>query len=59
MPLERSSEAESGIVTQSLTPSNERALPVLPAAHVGPEIVPVLPEPELSAAELPEPASNE
>ena len=59
MPLERSREAESAIVTQSLTPSNESALPVLPAAQVGPESVPVLAEPELSAAELPEPASKE
>ena len=59
MPLERSRDAESAIVTQSLTPSKERALPVLPVAQVGPESEPLLPEPELSAAVLPEPASNE
>ena len=60
MPLVKSSDALSAIVTQSLTPSNDRALPVLPAVvQVGPESVPLLAEPELSASEVPEPASNE
>ena len=46
IPVVRSSEAASGTVTQSLTPSNESAPPCRPlAVHVAPEIVPVLPVP--------------
>ncbi len=60
MPLEKSSDAESAIVTQSLTPSNDSAFPFLPAVvQVGPESVPLLAEPELSATDVPEPASKE
>ena len=59
IPVLRSSEAVSGTVTQSFTPSNVSAPPFLPAAHVAPEIVPVLARPELSARVVPVPASNE
>ena len=59
IPVDRSSELVSAIVTQSLTPSKERAPPFLPAAQTAPESVPWLPLPEVSATEVPEPASNE
>ena len=60
MPVLRSSEAVSAIVTQSLTPSNESAPFFLPAVvQVAPEIAPSLPLPDASASEAPEPASNE
>ena len=36
-PLVTSSEAESGTVTQSFTPSNDSALPERPIVHEGPE----------------------
>ena len=49
MPVVRSSDAESLMVTQSLTPSKERALPKRPwVIRVAPLMVPVLPLPEPS-----------
>jgi hypothetical protein len=60
MPVVRSSEFASAIVTRSLTPSNDRAPPVCPwADHVAPLMVPLFPLPETSARAEPEPASNE
>ena len=59
MPLLRESEAESATVTQSLTPSKVSAPPDLPAVvQVAPEIVPLLPRPELSASVEPEPLNE-
>ena len=59
MRFVRSSEAASATVTQSLTPSNASAAPVLPVPHVAPEIVPIRLLPESSATVVPLPASNE
>src|SRR5690242_4123392 len=53
-----SSDAESGTVTMSFTPSNCRALPYLPATRVAPEIVPALPIPERSETVLPDASSK-
>jgi hypothetical protein len=54
MPVVRSREAASATVTQSLTPSNDRAPPYLPAAvQAAPETVPALELPEPSAAVVP------
>ena len=59
MAAVRSSELESLTVTQSLTPSNDSALPYLPlVVQVAPEIVPVFPLPEVSASVEPVPASK-
>src|SRR4051812_32063503 len=55
----RSRAAESGTVTVSALPSNDRALPNRPAVdHVAPETEPVRPLPEASAAVAPVPASK-
>ncbi len=43
----------SGTVTESLTPSNESALPACPATRVAPETVPLLPVPDPSVAAAP------
>ena len=60
IPVVRSSDAVSAIVTRSLTPSNVRAPPFLPAVvQLGPEIEPAFPLPEESARVEPEPPSNE
>src|SRR5436305_7609598 len=54
IPVVKSRELESLIVTQSLTPLNDRALPNLPAVvRVAPEIVPGLPVPDASRAVAP------
>ena len=54
-----SSEAESGTVTRSFTPSNESALPKRPAGvHAAPLIAPALPRPEASATAVPAPSLN-
>src|SRR5215831_151343 len=59
IPVVRSSEFESGTVTLSLTPSNERALPCLPPAlQTAPETVPLFAEPEASATVDPVPSSK-
>ena len=60
MPVVRSREALSAIVTMSLTPSKEIAPPYLPAAaQVGPLVsVPLLPVPEASGAAVPLPWSK-
>ena len=59
MALVRSSVLESLTVTQSLTPSNDSALPYLPlVVQVAPEIVPLFPLPEVSASVEPLPASK-
>src|SRR5688572_25423739 len=59
IPVVRSSVARSATVTQSLTPSNDRALPLCPAVvQVAPEIVPAGPLPDLSAVVVPAPSSN-
>ena len=50
----RSSDALSGTVTQSFTPSNVRADPNFPAVErVAPEIVPLFPRPEPSVTAVP------
>ena len=57
MPVVRSSDGASATVTQSLTPSKDRALPNFPCVlQVAPEIVPVRPLPEVSATVVPLPA---
>src|SRR5687768_7341130 len=59
MPFVRSSEAASGTVTMSLTPSKVRAEPYLPAAvQVAPAIVPWLADPERSVRVVPAASSN-
>ncbi len=59
MAAVRSSESASGTLTQSFTPSKERALPNLPVAErVAPEIVPVLPVPDSSTVLAPEASSK-
>jgi hypothetical protein len=51
------SELDALTVTTSFTPSNVSALPYRPAVvHVAPEIVPVLPFPEVSAVVVPVPS---
>src|SRR6185503_7940984 len=55
-PVVRSRELASLTVTRSLTPSTERACPYFPAVHVAPEMVPVLPLPEISATDVPLPS---
>src|SRR5262245_6827600 len=60
MPFVRSSDAESGMSTRSLTPSNDNALPTLPAVvQVAPAIVPLLLRPERSAVAVPVFSSKE
>ena len=60
IPVVRSSDALSAMVTRSLTPSKASAPPDLPAlVHVAPEIEPVLPLPELSVRLVPVAASKE
>ena len=55
----RSSGFASAIVTQSLTPSKERAAPWRPlAVRVAPEMVPLLAEAEASWAAVPEGSSK-
>ncbi len=58
MALVRSSELESGIVTQSFVPSKDRAAPNFPIVQVGPALVPLLELPEESAMLVPVPSSN-
>src|SRR5687767_5322499 len=59
MPVVRSSDAASATLTTSLAPSNDSALPNLPAAfHVAPAIVPCLPRPDESPSGAPLPSSN-
>src|SRR6476619_5188449 len=57
IPVVRSNPAESATVTQSLTPSNERAPPYLPVVQVAPEIVPVIP-PTVLFTVVPVPSLN-
>ena len=58
--LPTSSDAASGTVTQSFTPSKFSAAPYFPAAtRVAPEIVPALPVPERSVTDVPDPSLNE
>src|SRR5919199_6196737 len=61
IPLERSSEFESATVTSDVAPSNEAAAPYFPAAvHVVEALrEPALPFPDVSAAVVPAPSSNE
>src|SRR5919109_3369775 len=55
----RSNAADAGTRTVCPAPSNRTAEPNRPRdVQVAPEIVPVLPLPDASAALLPEPASN-
>ena len=57
MPVVRSSEALSLTVTELFVPLNDRAPPNLPSAlHVAPEVEPVLPVPDASAAVVPAPS---
>ena len=57
IPVVKSSAAVSLMVTQSLTPSNDSALPYLPCVdHVAPEIVPVCPRPLRSTSVVPVPS---
>src|SRR6185312_6751600 len=59
MPDVRSSELESGMLTLLDVPLNERAEPNLPAAdHVAFTSVPLLADPDLSAAVVPAPSSK-
>src|SRR5262249_29289383 len=59
IPVVRCSEAESGIETRALVPLKESASPNLPdVVHVALVIVPVLPFPEASATDVPDPSSN-
>src|ERR1700742_2559177 len=59
IPLERCSDAASGIVTTELVPLNCRALPYFPAAdQVGLVIVPLCPLPVASVSVVPDPSSN-
>jgi hypothetical protein len=56
----RRSEGASGIVTFALVPLKARAPPYFPCVdQVAVPIVPVLPEPEASAAVVPEPSLKE
>src|SRR5688500_16133502 len=58
-PLVRSRELASATVTQSSTPSKDRARPNRPAVvQVAPERTPLLPKPELSEAVAPAPSSK-
>ena len=57
-PLVRCSAATSLIVTQLLTPLNNRPPPTRPDAQDAPESVPLFPFPEMSAATVPEPSLN-
>ena len=60
IPVVRSSDALSAMVTMSLTPSKASAPPDLPApVQAAPEIVPVVPLPELSGRLVPVAASKE
>ena len=58
MPVVRSRELASLTDTQSSMPSNESACPKRPAVQMAPEIVPVLPLPEMSVAVVPLPSLN-
>ena len=59
MPATRSSDTESGTVTMSPEPSKLRALPKRPSAvRAAPEIVPTLPRPEASKADVPDGSSK-
>jgi hypothetical protein len=59
MPLERCSEAESGMLTRALVPLKESAFPYLPlVVQVAPLIVPVLALPDASTTVVPEPSSK-
>ena len=59
MPVVRSRSLASATVTQSLTPSNESALPLRPAVvQAAPESVPRWPVPVASAVEGPAPSSK-
>src|SRR3989442_1171153 len=60
IPVVRSSEAESGIVTRLDVPLNESAPPKWPALDQDVvETLPALPVPEASATVVPLPSSNE
>src|SRR5438132_977591 len=60
IPVVRSSDAASGIVTHELAPLNERAPAYLPALdQVALETVPALPLPDQSVTVVPDPSSNE
>ena len=59
IPLDRCSEAESGIVTSALVPLNCSALPYFPdVVQVAFAIVPLLPFPDASVTVVPDPSSN-
>src|SRR5712691_10087875 len=58
IPAVTSSDGASGMLTRLLTPLKLSAAPYRPCAtHVAPEIVPLLPLPDVSATVVPEPAS--
>src|SRR5262245_39474208 len=60
MPVLRSSDGASVIVTRALAPLNIRAFPNFPVdAHVAPLMVPVLPLPDASATVPPVPSLKE
>lgn len=60
IPVVRSNEFESGILTKSLTPSNFNALPYLPVVtQTGPLLnVPVFEFPDRSKSVVPDPSSK-
>ncbi len=59
MPVVRSSDAASGIVTRALVPLNVSALPYFPAVvHVAFASVPEFPLPDASATVVPDPSLN-
>jgi len=60
MPVVRSSELESGILTRSLTPSKRSAFPYLPVVtQTGPFVnVPAFEFPDESERVVPDPSSN-
>src|SRR5712692_2356716 len=59
IPVLRSKDWASGIVTRAELPSNDRALPNFPAAaHVALAIVPTFPLPDASPADAPAPSLN-
>src|SRR5215471_21601285 len=59
MPLDSCNDAEFGTVTTELEPLNCNALPNLPVvAHVVLAAVPLLPLPDASVTEVPDPSSN-
>src|SRR5947209_16569091 len=59
IPLDRCSEALSGILTSALAPLNRNAFPYLPdSTQVAFSIVPSFPCPDASVTDVPDPSSN-